>query len=358
MALARRDLVVAHQKPPKPSLPVASTLRRCAAREESAPPGVVISDTGTMRLELRDGQLVNVRSTGMTGKVPFVDLHIGPILGRGSQGQVLEAKFGEKFYALKKINVDKKATKKHLQQELSHVLRAKHRNLVSSKEAFFVNGSLNILMELMDVGTLTHILFKANFIPEDVLSCMARQILTGLAFLHKEQILHRDIKPCNILVNSKGRVKLSDFGICKMIDDKSEITYNGTRLYKSPERVRESCFSPKSDDVFKTDIWSVGLTVVQCALGVYPFNIYLVDGGTDPASEVNPFTTEVAPFKLSMLLAENEAVVNFDMLLPKIRSLYPDRHDLNPSPELRDFVRWTTSQLVDDRPTAAELLNH
>lgn len=104
---------------------------------------------------------------------------------------------------------------------------------------------------------------------------MAYQTLWGLAYLHHEGVLHRDVKPANILVNSLGQVKLTDFGICtgrrRPADEgRAEVdvmceTVTGTARYMSPERLRRERYGAPSD------VWSAGLVFVECLTGASPF---------------------------------------------------------------------------------------
>ena len=78
-------------------------------------------------------------------------------------------------------------------------------------------------------------------------------------------MVHRDIKPSNILINSRGEVKISDFGVSVVISQKGHaMTQIGSTAYMSPERIRGLTHDASSD------IWSFGLTMAECALGVYP----------------------------------------------------------------------------------------
>jgi serine/threonine protein kinase len=92
-------------------------------------------------------------------------------------------------------------------------------------------------------------------------------VLLGLEFLHSNKQLHRDIKPGNILVNSDGSVKLSDFGISKTLDNTANIcdTFVGTATYMSPERAVGQDYS------FSADIWSLGIVLYELATGEFPF---------------------------------------------------------------------------------------
>jgi len=90
--------------------------------------------------------------------------------------------------------------------------------------AFFDEGSVKVILELMDAGSLENIIKIYNlaqvkhYIDEHILVKIALQILCGLSYLHSNNQLHRDVKPANVLINTKGEVKLTDFGISKQID--------------------------------------------------------------------------------------------------------------------------------------------
>jgi len=103
--------------------------------------------------------------------------------------------------------------------------------------------------------------------PENVLAATAYQALWGLAYLHHDRRLHRDVKPQNILCNSRGEVKLTDFGISKELENSIGLcqTFVGTFKFMSPERIRSVPYS------FPSDIWSLGIVLVECLTGTYPY---------------------------------------------------------------------------------------
>ena len=98
-------------------------------------------------------------------------------------------------------------------------------------------------------------------VPERVVAAMAWQIATGLNYLHEtKRSVHRDIKPANILWATSGRVKISDFGLASLEDEKSSNALLGTRLYISPERYEGTC-------TFTSDIYALGLILVELLTG-------------------------------------------------------------------------------------------
>jgi serine/threonine protein kinase len=144
-------------------------------------------------------------------------------------------------------------------------------NIVKLYGTAIKEGHLCMILEYCDCGSLDDVRKTMGTLPERILSLIAAQILKGLKYLHSErEILHRDIKPANILLTSKGEVKLADFGVAghKMSPEQTEWeTFSGTFTYMSPERIKGDKHS------FSSDIWSLGLTLAECALGRFPFNI-------------------------------------------------------------------------------------
>lgn len=101
----------------------------------------------------------------------------------------------------------------------------------------------------------------------DVLGKIAENVLGGLTYLWRtHRIMHRDIKPSNILVNSRGYIKLCDFGVSSELEGSVAETFVGTGTYMAPERIQGAQYTVKSD------VWSVGLTLMELAIGKFPFN--------------------------------------------------------------------------------------
>lgn len=130
------------------------------------------------------------------------------------------------------------------------------------------DGTLSILLEYMDMGSLQHLVTGGGCADESILSSLAFQITKALEFLHKRRLVHRDIKPSNILLSSSGKVKLSDFGIAKSMEVGTSLaeSFVGTFEYMSPERLSGEPYS------FVSDIWSLGMSIHSVAIGRYPFS--------------------------------------------------------------------------------------
>lgn len=94
-------------------------------------------------------------------------------------------------------------------------------------------------MEYMSTGSLQDIVLRGGCQNEKILARLAVGVLRGLAHIHKKNMIHRDIKPHNLLTNRQGEVKISDFGLARTLNDNlsSAKTFVGTLLYMAPERI-------------------------------------------------------------------------------------------------------------------------
>ncbi|KAK3752325.1 hypothetical protein QZH41_010345 [Actinostola sp. cb2023] len=90
-------------------------------------------------------------------------------------------------------------------------------------------------------------------------------VVKGLAYLWEQKIMHRDVKPSNILVNTRGQVKLCDFGVSRQLVNSIATTYVGTNAYMAPERVLGDEYSIHSE------VWSLGISLFEMAIGRFPY---------------------------------------------------------------------------------------
>jgi serine/threonine protein kinase len=196
-------------------------------------------------------------------------------LGAGAGGVVIKGvikKTGVPV-AVKTIKVDDKAKREQLLNELKGLVQSAGCPQLVQWYAGFVNkntSAVHVALEFMDLGSLHDLQkrLRGSGVPPHYLACIARQVMLGLAHLHGKHLLHRDLKPHNILHNTKGEVKLTDFGIAKDLDcsDAMAGTFVGTVTYMSPER----CLG--NDYNLASDVWSVGMVFFELAAGRYPFS--------------------------------------------------------------------------------------
>jgi mitogen-activated protein kinase kinase len=199
------------------------------------------------------------------------------ILGEGIGGSVSRCKLkhGQTVFALKQIISDTSAaeTQKQTLRELQFNKSCKSPFIVKYYGMFLneENASICISMEYMDGRSLDSIYKKVKsrggIIGEKVLGKVAESVLKGLSYLHEHRIIHRDIKPQNILLNSNGDVKLCDFGVSGEVVNSLATTFTGTSYYMAPERIQGHPYSVTSD------VWSLGLTLLEVAKGKFPLDI-------------------------------------------------------------------------------------
>ncbi|MDQ4106318.1 MAG: serine/threonine protein kinase, partial [Actinomycetota bacterium] len=126
-----------------------------------------------------------------------------------------------------------------------------------------------IVMEYLSGGDLQALLMEKGPLRERELTRIGADVASGLAHAHHKGIIHRDIKPQNILLDEYGRAKLTDFGIARALDATYATrtgSYLGTASYSSPEQLRGEEVTPKSD------VYSLGCTLYEAATGGPPFS--------------------------------------------------------------------------------------
>ncbi|KAF5736839.1 mitogen-activated protein kinase kinase kinase NPK1 isoform X1 [Tripterygium wilfordii] len=204
----------------------------------------------------------------------------GELIGCGAFGRVymgMNLDSGE-LLAVKQVliavnSASKEKTQAHIQEleeEVKLLKNLSHPNIVRYLGTARENDSLNILLEFVPGGSISSLLGKFGSFPESVIRMYTKQLLLGLEYLHKNGIMHRDIKGANILVDNKGCIKLADFGASKKVVELATIngakSMKGTPYWMAPEVILQTGHS------FSADIWSVGCTVIEMATGKPPWS--------------------------------------------------------------------------------------
>lgn len=188
-------------------------------------------------------------------------------LGYGNGGVVLkvEHKPSHIIMARKMIMLDiKPAVRNQIMRELKVLHECNSPHIVGFFGNFCVNNEISICMQHMDGGSLD-LIMNAGRIPVEMISKITEAVLEGLQYLReRHRIIHRDVNPSNILVNSRGEIKLCDFGVSGQLINSQANSFVGTRSYMAPERLQGSEYTILSD------IWSLGISLVEMALGRYP----------------------------------------------------------------------------------------
>jgi eukaryotic-like serine/threonine-protein kinase len=222
-------------------------------------------------------------------------------LGKGAMGMVYEARDPnlDRRVAIKTIKVE------HLSQEASaeyearfrtearSAARLQHPNIVSVYDSDRHGDTAYLVMEFVQGDDLKKILDSGRSFTLEQSTHLMRELLAALDYAHRQNIVHRDVKPANLLVESNGRVKLTDFGVAR-IQDSGEATRTrgsmvGTLKYMAPEQVQGLTVDARAD------IFAAGVVLYQLLTGQRPFNgasdfaiIQEIVGGTPVApSSIN-----------------------------------------------------------------------
>ncbi|PKA56088.1 Mitogen-activated protein kinase kinase 5 [Apostasia shenzhenica] len=198
------------------------------------------------------------------------------VLGHGNGGivhQVRHRRTGS-VYALKTLTADDSISRRQASREIEILRMCDSPTVVRFHGSIPTpSGDVAILLEYMDAGSLASLLTARGGrpFPEAALAAIAHQVLLGLSYLHSHQIVHRDIKPGNLLVSAEGEIKIADFGVSKILRRSLDpcVSYVGTCAYMSPERFDPDRYGGNYD-AYAADVWSLGLTVLELHLGHFP----------------------------------------------------------------------------------------
>ncbi|KAF6816080.1 mitogen activated protein kinase kinase [Colletotrichum sojae] len=194
--------------------------------------------------------------------------------------------------------------------------------------AFFQEGAVYMCIEYMDGGSIDK-LYQGG-IPENVLRKITYSTVMGLKSLKDEHnIIHRDVKPTNILANTSGQVKICDFGVSGNLVASIAKTNIGCQSYMAPERISGGGMAAGADGTYsvQSDIWSLGLTIIECAMGRYPY----------------------PPEVSSTIFSQLSAIVEGEP---------PGLPEEGYSDTAHDFVKRCLNKVPKERPTYAMLLQH
>ena len=211
----------------------------------------------------KGGEKVNVGSK-------LEDFQVVRPLGKGNFGAVylVTSKLTNKLYAMKEIQTSKYKSQEEVNQvekEIKLLENLRHPHVITYFNSFKQNGNIYIVIEYINGGSLEDLLVKninqQKRIDEKTLWDLLIQSLSGLLYLHeKRKIIHRDIKPDNLLLDSEGHLKISDFGVSAIKSDEVDdlLKCHGTVAGPIQFMAPEMCLGDAYD--FKSDIYMLGLT--------------------------------------------------------------------------------------------------
>lgn len=245
------------------------------------------------------------------------------LFGKGAYGSVykgLDNKSG-KVVAIKILNLDTTEDDVvDIQKEitlLSELTRSDSVNITPYHGCFLNRTKLWIIMDFAAGGSVRN-LMKAGKIEEKYIAVIAREVLLALRYLHKNKIIHRDIKAANILLTEEGNVQLCDFGVAGVtsMNNLKRNSFVGTPYWMAPEVIREGALYD-----FKADIWSFGITMYEIATG-------------------NPPLANQDPMRAIILIPRSKP--------PQLEGSF--------SAAIKEFVEQCVNEDPDERPSADDLL--
>jgi serine/threonine protein kinase len=252
---------------------------------------------------------------------------LGKEIGFGANGTVYLGMDEDtsQLIAVKQVKLisAKKETLKKLEEEIQIMAKLDHENIVRYLGSEKKDGSLFIFIDYIPGGNMETIISEFN-LREKVVRKYTQQILQGLSYLHRNNVVHCDIKGANILVHESGAVYLSDFGCSKEISNIAGHEISGTPNYMAPEVIESMRYTREGD------IWSLGCTLLEMLTGQPPW-----------AEQIVNFDNEFA-------------VLNFI----RTTDMTPPIPTGNISNEAIDFLSKCFEKDPSRRPSADALLDH
>lgn len=276
-------------------------------------------------------QLKSVPEDVPVFSVNFQDYELHSPIGYGATATVTLATYRKNHQvAIKMVDMDlfEQCQIDELRREIQIMSLCRHENVLPVHRSFMHDSKLCIVTPVMTAGSCHDVLRRyRKGLEEPIIACIIRQAVRGLCYLHRNNLVHRDIKAANLLINREtGNVRLADFGVSSsLLECESRRVRNsfvGTPAWMAPEIVDGSGYD------HQVDIWSLAITALELAYGHAPNSKY-------------------SPIKVLISTLRDA---------PPILDPAQCCHDY--SPMFAQFIRLCLNKDPRLRPTAAELMKH
>jgi len=263
----------------------------------------------------------SVEDTLKSWKNPKTVFELQELLGVGSYGSVHKAKHKQtgETVAVKIIEAESDAIV--LKKEIEILKNCNSNYIVSYRGTYRTEDEIWVSMEYCHGGSISDLMaIIQRKLKEEEISVVCHSILQGLMYLHKQKLIHRDVKAGNVLLNKRGDIKLADFGVSAQLNETvaKRCTVIGTPYWMAPE-----VLTAKKEYDYKADIWSLGVTAFEMATGSPPY-------------------ADIHPMRAIFMIPTKPS--------PKL----PDGFGA----DFNDFINKCLKKNPDQRPNAETLLDH
>ena len=283
----------------------------------------------------------------------------GRLIGQGAFGKVnlgLNILTG-RIVAVKSFNKNNAEltgdNMKKIKYETDLMKKLNHPNITKILEMFEDEKFFLIIMEYINGGNLFSFVKKRRKLSEKTAKFLFRQIILGIKYIHEQNIVHRDIKLENLLIDLNNNVKICDFGIGRKITSKNQLLFDqcGTLMYMAPEILLSN--KEKGYEGFPVDIWSAGISLYIMLSGTLPFNYKNKKNGNE--ADENEENEEEESISDNSENKKNDDD-NFEL---QYSIVYKDpKHIEKISDEARDLLKGLLNKDPKKRFTCEQILNH
>ena len=242
---------------------------------------------------------------------------------------------------------------KKILYETDLMKKLNHPNITKILEMFEDEKYFMIIMEYINGGNLFSFVKKRRKLSEKTAKFLFRQIIQGIKYIHEQNIVHRDIKLENLLIDLNNNVKICDFGIGRKIKNKNQLLHDqcGTLMYMAPEILLSS--KEKGYEPFPVDIWSSGISLYIMLSGTLPFNYKNKKNEDDEEEEENEEEEESFSEKSKSKKNEED---NFKL---QYSIVYKEPKKIEKiSDDARDLLKGLLNKDPKKRLTCEQILNH